>query len=130
MRSAFIAVSLALAVGCGGGAAPEEERADTAGGEAPLPPAPTVTGSEARQLVADGAMLLDVTPRARAEQSLIEGRTHIPLPELEARMGELPRDRVIVVYCYGGRGSPVAGARLQAEGFDVRVMGARAHWDE
>ncbi len=130
MRSTFIAASVALAIGCGGGGAPAEETADTAGAEASLPPAPTVTGPEARQLVSDGAILLDVTPPARAEQSLIDGRTHIPLAELEARMGELPRDRVIVVYCYGGRGSPVAGARLQAEGFDVRVMGARAHWDE
>lgn len=126
--SLVVAVGLALAA-CGGGET-SDEPADTAGSEAPLPAAPTVTGPEARELVADGALLLDVTPNERADQSLIEGRTHIPLPELAARMGALPRDRVIVVYCFGGRGSPVAGARLQAEGFDVRVMGARAHWDD
>ncbi|MCA9606836.1 MAG: hypothetical protein KC619_14620 [Myxococcales bacterium] len=137
--SLVVAAGLALAACGGGGESAEQEPAagsegtagseDTAGSQA-LPPAPTVTGAEARQLVADGALLLDVTPNERADQSLIEGRTHIPLPELASRMSELPRDRVIVVYCFGGRGSPVAGARLQAEGFDVRVMGARAHWDE
>ncbi|HJL17489.1 MAG TPA: rhodanese-like domain-containing protein [Sandaracinaceae bacterium LLY-WYZ-13_1] len=126
-----------LAVGCGGGeASSEPDRAadarpiaESAGGE-DLPPAPTVTGEEARALVEEGAVLLDVTPPVRAEQSFIEGRTHVPLPELRDRMGELPTDRTLVVYCFGGRGSPRAGAILQAEGYDVRVMGARSNWPE
>src|SRR5690606_29737364 len=100
----------------------------TTGGEE-LPAAPTVTGAEARALVAEGAFLLDVTRAERAEESLVEGRTNIPLPELSGRMGEVPRDRLVVVYCLNGRGSPRAGAMLQAEGYDVRVLGARANWD-
>lgn len=120
---------LLLATACGGGETSTAPEA-TAGAEDELPAAPTVSGPEARALVAAGALLLDVTPNERAAQSAIEGRTHIPLPELAGRLDELPRDRTIVVYCLGGRGSPVAGARLQAQGFDVRVMGARAHWDD
>ena len=124
----FAPLALALALACGGGGeTPSEENG--AGGEEVVA-APRVTGAEARQLVADGALLLDVTPEQRAAESEIPGRTHIPLPELEARMSELPRDQLIVVYCFGGRGSPRAGAMLQAEGYDVRVMGARRHWDE
>jgi rhodanese-related sulfurtransferase len=80
-------------------------------------------------MVAAGAVLLDVTPPARAEQSLIEGRTHIPVGELAERMGELPRDRDIVVYCNGGGASPGAAARLQAAGYRAFVMGARRNWD-
>jgi rhodanese-related sulfurtransferase len=125
--------SVALALACGGNGEPAAEPAaaerGSAGAEAP-PPAPTVSGAEARELVASGAVLLDVTPPPRAEQSRIEGRTHIPLPQLRERMDELPRDRPIVVYCFGGRGSPRAGAMLQAEGYDVHVMGARSNWDE
>jgi len=122
---------LFLASGCGG-AAPADQGGGVASatGGAQIPPAPTVTGAEARQLVADGAVLLDVTPADRAAESAIEGRTHIPMGELRDRMSELPRDRPIVVYCLGGGGSPGAGALLQSEGFDVRVMGARNNWDE
>ena len=87
------------------------------------------SGAEARAMVAAGAVLLDVTPHARAERSLIEGRTHIPLSELAARMGELPRDRDIVVYCLGGGASPRAGARLRAAGYRAFVMGAKTNWD-
>lgn len=80
-------------------------------------------------MVASGAVLLDVTPTARADQSLIEGRTHIPFSELDARMGELPRDRDIVVYCLGGRASPRAGARLRAAGYRAFVLGAKTNWE-
>lgn len=81
-------------------------------------------------MVADGAFLLDVTPPPRNEASGIEGATNIPFPELTERMSEIPRDRPVVVYCFGERASPRAGAMLQAEGYDVHVMGARSHWDE
>ena len=92
-------------------------------------PEPDVSGEEARALVAGGAVLLDVTPTDRAARSEIEGRTHIPLPELADRLDELPRDRPIVVYCLGGRGSPRAARLLRDEGFDARLLGARSRWD-
>lgn len=116
-------IVLAFVVGCGASQASSESASEP-------PPAPTVTGSEARELVAEGAFLLDVTPPPRNAQSAIEGRVNIPLPELRDRLDEVPRDRVVVVYCYGGRGSPRAGAILQAEGYDVYVLGARSRWDE
>lgn len=121
----------ALSAGCGASGASESEAqaAETSAGDEALAEAPRVTGTEARAMVASGALLLDVSPPARAEQSLIEGRTHIPLGELAARMGELPRDRDIVVYCFGGRGSPVAGARLRAAGYRAFVLGAMTNWD-
>ncbi len=132
-REVPLAVLVALAgvlTGCGssGAEAGGSESAETSGAEA-LPEAPRVTGAEARAMVAAGAVLLDVTPHARAERSLIEGRTHIPLSELAARMGELPRDRDIVVYCLGGGASPRAGARLRAAGYRAFVMGAKTNWD-
>ncbi len=137
VTAGLIALALAAA-GCGGSASGESTDdtpavGTTSGGataSADAPPEPDITGHEAQALVADGAVLLDVTPTARADRSAIEGRTHIPLPELEARMGELPRDRTIVVYCLGGRGSPRAAALLRANGFDVRLLGARPRWDE
>ncbi|MCU0673721.1 MAG: hypothetical protein MUE69_13095 [Myxococcota bacterium] len=126
---------LVLLFGCASAPAQEPTATTTptdstnaTGGDA-LPAAPTVTGPEARALVAQGAFLLDVSRAERAAESLVEGRTHIPLSELRDRLAEIPRDRVVVVYCLNGRGSPRAGALLQAEGYDVRVLGARANWD-
>ena len=128
---AMLAMPVMPAWGCGSSGTGQSEAATTqesAGAEA-LPEAPRVTGAEARAMVAGGAVLLDVTPPARAEQSFIEGRTHIPVGELAERMGELPRDRDIVVYCNGGGASPGAAARLEAAGYRAFVMGARRNWD-
>lgn len=129
LRVALLGALLVLP-GCGGtpSGADTNEGAATTGDEA-LPEAPRVTGAEARAMVQAGAVLLDVTPPERSDQSLIEGRTHIPLGELDARMGELPRDRDIVVYCLGGRASPRAGARLRAAGYRAFVLGAKTNWD-
>jgi rhodanese-related sulfurtransferase len=126
------ALTLALMFGCA--STPAEEPAattttPTTTGDDTLPAAPTVTGPEARALVAEGAFLLDVSRAERAAESLVEGRVNIPLTELRDRLAEVPRDRVVVVYCLNGRGSPRAGAILRAEGYDVRVLGARANWD-
>lgn len=128
LRAALLAVL--LLPGCGGTSSGGDanEGAATTGGET-LPDAPRVTGAEARAMVQGGAVLLDVTPPERSDQSLIEGRTHIPLGELDARMGELPRDRDIVVYCLGGRASPRAGALLRAAGYRAFVLGAKTNWD-
>lgn len=128
MKRILFASLAALALGCGG-SADDAGGSSTAGGEE-LPPAPTISGDEARRLVADGAFLLDVTPPPRNADSQIEGATNIPLPELRERMSEVPRDRPVVAYCRGGRGSPRAGAILLNEGYDVRVMGAMTNWPE
>lgn len=129
-RPLLVALALSLAA-CGSSSSSSstsEPVTSSAGAEAL--PTPDVTGEEAHALVAGGAMLLDVTPAERADASLIEGRVNIPLPELEARMAEVPRDRPVVVYCLGGGGSPVAAQMLRAAGYtNVRLLGARANWD-
>lgn len=100
----------------------------SSGGTSSLP-SPDIDGPEAQRLVAEGAFLLDVTPAPYAEQSFIEGRVNIPLPELEARMAEVPRDRPVIVYCAGGGGSPVAARTLRDAGYpNVRLLGAMANW--
>jgi rhodanese-related sulfurtransferase/DNA-binding transcriptional ArsR family regulator len=54
------------------------------------------------ELVKSGeAQALDVRPAEEYASSHIDGALSIPLAELEQRMGELPRDRVIVAYCRG-----------------------------
>lgn len=86
------AVALATAVfgwGCGGGEPAAEEPA--APQEAAPEPAPRVEAADIDAALANGALLLDVrTDEELAEHGTIDGFVHIPIDELEARIGELP----------------------------------------
>ena len=86
------AVALATAVcgwGCGGGEPAAEE--PSAPEEAAPEPAPRVEAADIDGALANGAVLLDVrTDEELAEHGTIDGFVHIPIDELEARMGELP----------------------------------------
>ncbi len=63
-------------------------------------------------------LLLDVRQPGEYTEAHIPGAKHIPLPELEERLGDLPGDRDVVFYCRSGRRSQ-AGATLAAEGDGV-----------
>lgn len=89
-----------------------------------------VEPSEAHRLIEEEeGVLLDVrTPREFA-QGHIEGARHIPISELPSRLGELPRDKPIVVYCKSGGRSAKAAALLSEKGFDqVHDLGAMSDW--
>ena len=53
---------------------------------------------EARELVAQGALLVDVR-RLDDEQLRLDGAVRIPPDEMPARLKDLPRDRPIVLAC-------------------------------
>jgi sulfur-carrier protein adenylyltransferase/sulfurtransferase len=64
--------------------------------------------------------LLDV--REVPEYDLVNlGGQNIPMSEFQARMGELPKDREIVVHCHHGMRSAQVVAFLQQNGFS-RVL--------
>lgn len=52
--------------------------------------------------------LIDVRDAEDYAAGHVEGAVHIPLAELEARLGEIPDDRVLVAICRvgGGRSPP------------------------
>jgi rhodanese-related sulfurtransferase len=87
-----------------------------------------VSGSEARQLVVDGAQLVDVRTPREFEDSHIEGATNIPLADLETRLAELDVQRTLVVYCRSGNRSGQASKLLCARGYTVYDLGARTAW--
>jgi rhodanese-related sulfurtransferase len=64
-----------------------------------------------------GAFLLDVREADEWEAGHIPGATLIPLGELESRLGELPTDQPIVVYCRSGNRSAVGRDTLLNAGF-------------
>ena len=54
-----------------------------------------------RRVRAGNVVVLDVRPEEEFRSAHLAGALSIPLPELEVRMKELPRDREIVAYCRG-----------------------------
>jgi rhodanese-related sulfurtransferase len=131
MRTILLATLLA---GCGAGATASTSQtvvlADGPGPGDEAPPEPTVTGAQARELVAQGAVLLDVSRAEIHAAAPLPGSINIPRPELATRWGELPMDRLVVVYCERGRGSPYAYLFLVERGFRAELLGARARWYE
>jgi rhodanese-related sulfurtransferase len=56
---------------------------------------------EVRRLVAAGAQLVDVLPRAEYDAEHIAGALNIPLKELdEQSTAILDRERPVIVYCW------------------------------
>jgi NADPH-dependent 2,4-dienoyl-CoA reductase/sulfur reductase-like enzyme/rhodanese-related sulfurtransferase len=70
----------------------------------------------------DGALLLDVRGPAELAVESVPGALNIPLPQLRARLGELPRDREILTICRSGGRAYFAARILQQNGFKARVL--------
>lgn len=79
-----------------------------------------ITGAEARRMVGEqGALLVDVRTPAEVRGGTAPGAINIPLQELSRRVGELPMDRPVVVYCHSGGRSASAAAMLGQKGYTV-----------
>jgi NADPH-dependent 2,4-dienoyl-CoA reductase/sulfur reductase-like enzyme/rhodanese-related sulfurtransferase len=74
------------------------------------------------ELGAGNALLLDVREPAEFAGGHIEGAVNLPLPQLRKRLGELPREREIMVYCGVGQRSYNALRILAQQGFKVRNL--------
>ena len=123
---AALIAALAL-VGCGTAPTAAPTAAPTvATGALPL----EVSVDDADELRQAGALVLDVCEPAEWATGHIEGATLISLGELEARVGELPRDRDIVVVCRSGNRSAQGRDVLLAAGFAAvtSMAGGMTDW--
>lgn len=68
----------------------------------------------------DGGFLLDVRNPPELAVESVPSVVNIPLPELRSRIGELPRDREILVFCRSAQRSWYATRILLQNGFKVR----------
>lgn len=99
--------------------------------DAPQGESREVSRNEARKLIDEGAQLIDVRADHEWEAGRIAGATHIALPELPQRIGEIDKDRPVVVYCRGGNRSSMATAALEDAGFDaVKLTDGIVGWSE
>ena len=74
--------------------------------------------------------LLDVREDDEWAAGHIDGAQHIPLGELSARLGELPKERTIVAVCRSGGRSESAVRGLRKLGYEAENLeGGVNAWD-
>jgi rhodanese-related sulfurtransferase len=79
--------------------------------------------AEARELLARGAVLLDVREAWEWDAGRAPEARHVPLDQLPARIDELPRDRPVVVVCRSGNRSAHATSMLCGAGVRALNLG-------
>jgi molybdopterin/thiamine biosynthesis adenylyltransferase/rhodanese-related sulfurtransferase len=107
------------------------------GQEAPAPK-PAISGEitveelKKRMDRNEDVFVLDVRNPNEFQICCIPGTLLLPLPELPQRVGELPRDREIVVHCKSGMRSAKAVQFLKEQGFTkvINLQGGIQAWSE
>jgi len=101
---------------------------------------PKVTPDEARTLMAQGALVVDVRDAPEIEKTgKVAGALHVSRGMLEFRADPASpyhdktfgKDKTIIVYCASGGRSALSGKTLKDLGYnDVRNLGAFKDWAE
>ena len=99
---------------------------------------PRVSPAEARDMIRDGALVIDVRDAPEVEKSgKVEGAIHVSRGMLEFRADpdspyhdkKFDRSRPVVVYCASGGRSALSGKTLKDLGFEkVFNLGAFKDW--
>ena len=76
-----------------------------------------ISAEEAQTRQQAGALMLDVREPDEWQEGHIPGARHVPLGELEMRLGELDPAQEIVAVCHSGYRSGIAAHALRATGF-------------
>lgn len=90
----------------------------------------TCTWREVAQLVADGALPLDVRTTEEFGLGAMPGALNIPNTELRERLSEVPKDRKLIVHCAMGLRGYLAERLLRQNGYTnvVNLTGGYKTW--
>ncbi|MBN1456430.1 MAG: FAD-dependent oxidoreductase [Sedimentisphaerales bacterium] len=72
--------------------------------------------------ITDNQLLVDVRTAGEFERGAIEGTVNIPVDELRSRLGDIPKDKELIVYCQTGLRSYIACRVLSQNGFKCRNL--------
>jgi len=70
------------------------------------------------ELVANGAMIVDVRSKGEYQGGHIKGSVNIPLQTLQDNLSKLKKDKTIITCCASGMRSATAKNILQSYGFE------------
>jgi len=93
----------------------------------------SVSPAEATRMInKEGATVLDIRSKKEWDTGRITGAMHIPLADLDRRIGELKLDKEkpVIVVCNLGQTAGAATKKLKAAGFTsaVRLSGGMTEW--
>lgn len=71
-----------------------------------------------KEMVKDGAVILDVRTPAEYNGGHIKGSINIPLQSLDKNLGKLKKDKPIITCCASGMRSASAKSILKSKGFE------------
>ena len=103
-----------------------------AAAERPLGAVPQATSKDLAEQLGQGTVaVLDVRGRSEWEAGHLPGVANIPVGYLADRLGEIPRDKPVIVHCQGGARSSIAASLLRARGYTnvVNLSGGLADWE-
>jgi rhodanese-related sulfurtransferase len=84
----------------------------------------------ARQLVEQGAILLDVREDHEWQAGHAPEATHLPMSRIGASVAELPADRLIVCVCHVGARSAAVAEALNNAGYSAtNLAGGMNAWE-
>lgn len=90
-----------------------------------------ISRAEAREMLENGAQLVDVRADHEWEAGHLPGAVHIPLADLSERAAEIDKDRPVILYCRGGNRSAMATTALAEAGYDAAKLSEGAvGWEE
>ncbi len=92
-----------------------------------------ITAKKAKNLVENGALLLDIRSGLEYMFGHIEGSVNLSIPKIPKKIDELAGDknRAIIVYCASGSRTPMAIKMLNNAGYkNVYDLGAISNWKE
>lgn len=78
----------------------------------------SVDWDKALEMNAAGAVFVDVRNPPELNEGYAPNAVNIPLPELKQRLGELAKDKDLLIYCRSGRRSDAATRILMEQGYD------------
>ena len=91
---------------------------------------PEVSPNDAKQLIHDGAQLVDVRTDDEFDAGHVPGAVHVRLEQLEVNSG-LDRSKPVVLYCRTGERSGMAADAFAASGWDAHsIAGGLIAWTE
>jgi glyoxylase-like metal-dependent hydrolase (beta-lactamase superfamily II)/rhodanese-related sulfurtransferase len=85
----------------------------------------------AERLATGEPLAIDIRAPGEREHKYVAGSVSFPLNHLAERLGELPADRPLLLYCAGGYRSSIAASLLQQRGFTrvSEIAGGLAGWE-
>jgi len=90
----------------------------------------TVSVADAKRLMRGGATLIDVRSRKEWDSGHARGARHVPLDQLESKLGTLPIATPVVTICHSGVRSAAAARTLAQHGYEVSsVRGGMMAWN-